>query len=91
MENQIDGSLKEKRSKILIELSNKNEEAYQKEYIGRKVKVLFEEKKNGEYVGHTANYIMVKVKSKKDITNKILDIKIMGISGLEMIGEIIDK
>ncbi len=91
MENQIDGSLKEERSKILIELSNKNEESYQKEYIGRKVKVLFEEEKNGEYVGHTANYIMVKVKSKKDIRNKILDIKIMEISGLEMIGEIIDK
>ncbi len=42
-------------------------------------------------MGHTANYIMVKVKSKKDIRNKILDIKIMEISGLEMIGEIIDK
>ena len=44
MPNQIDGNQKEKRSNLLIELSNKNEENHQKQYIGKQIEVLFEEK-----------------------------------------------
>ena len=45
MPNQIDGKIKEERSKKLIELSNENELEYNKSYIGKKVEVLFEEEK----------------------------------------------
>ena len=89
MKNQISGDIKEKRSKTLIELSDKNEKEYQKKYIGQTVKVLFEEEKNGWYVGHTANYIVVKVKSNKDLSNEIIEIKITEQQGLELIGECI--
>lgn len=58
MENQIPGNVKEERSKKLIELSNKNEREYNEQYIGKEVEVLFEEKKQGIYKGHTANYIL---------------------------------
>ena len=44
MQNQVDGSIAEERSKKLIELSNKNTLMYNKTYIGKKVKGLFEEK-----------------------------------------------
>ena len=91
MKNQIPGDIKEKRSKILIELSDNNEMKYQKDYIGKEVKVLFEEEKNGMYIGHTANYIMVKVKSDKCITNKILKVKLLEEQDLELIGEIIEN
>ena len=37
MENQIDGNIKEKRSRILIELSDNNEKKYNQSYIGKKV------------------------------------------------------
>ena len=63
MPNQVDGKLKEERSKILIELSNKNEEEYNQELIGKVVDVLFEERKKEYFEGHTKNYIMVKVKT----------------------------
>ncbi len=89
MENQISGEIKEKRSKILLELSNNNEIKYQKEYIGKTEKVLFEEEKNGMYIGHTANYLMVKVKSDKCITNEILNVKLVDEENLELIGELI--
>jgi len=63
MQNQIIPEIQEKRSKKLIELSNKNQEEYNKEYVGQTVEVLFEEQ-DGEYIkGHTANYLVVKVKS----------------------------
>ncbi len=72
MPNQIDVLEKEKRSKILIELSNKNELDYNKAYIGKNVEVLIEE----DSKGHTANYIMVKVEGAQSLENKIVNVKI---------------
>ena len=72
MPNQIDGSQKEKRSKTLLELSNKNEFEYNKSYIGKIVEVLIEE----ESQGHTANYILVKVENAENLENKLLKVKI---------------
>ncbi len=64
MPEQISPEEKEKRSKELIELSDKNEEEYNKKYIGKKVEVLWEEEKQGTYKGHTKNYVLVESNSK---------------------------
>ena len=72
--NQIDGYTKELRSKKLIELSSQNETEYNETYIGKKVQVLFEEEKDGEYLGHTNNYILVHCKSNKNIENEIIEV-----------------
>ena len=75
MKEQIDGNIKEERSKKLIEMSNKNEAEYNNTYIGKKVKVLFEERE-GEYMkGHTTNYIMVKEKTEENLENKIVEVE----------------
>jgi len=71
MPNQIDESVKEERSKKLIELSNYNEQQYLKEYIGKEVEVLFEEEKNGEFVGHTKNYMVIKLE--KSLNDNIFE------------------
>jgi len=80
MPNQIDGKVKEERSKKLIELSNENEYNYNKKYIGREVEVLFEERE-GEYLkGHTTNYIVVKHKTDKDdLINKIAKVQVYSV------------
>ena len=70
MEKQIDGNIKEFRSQKLIDLSDENEKEYNKSYIGEKVEVLFEEKKDGFYKGHTKNYILIYL-PEKDIPKKI--------------------
>ena len=74
MPNQINGDIKEERSKKLIELSDRNEIEYNKLYIGKNVEVLFEEEKDGMYKGHTQNYIMVYCQSKEKLDNKIIDV-----------------
>jgi len=74
MPNQINGDIKEERSKKLIELSDRNEIEYNKSYIGKDVEVLFEEEKDGMYKGHTQNYIMVYCQSKEKLDNKIIDV-----------------
>ena len=80
MLNQIDGNKKEERSNKLIELSNSMENKHNQSYIGKTVKVLFEEFEDGFFKGHTTNYMMVKVAGEEEqsdkFVNKILDVKI---------------
>ncbi len=89
MPDQIDGKIKEARSKKLIDLSNRLETNYNSMMIGTRVKVLFEEEKNGYYRGHTTNYAIVNVKSDIDISNKILNVEITSQNNLyELIGKL---
>ena len=67
MSVQIDGNKKEERSRKLIELSDKNEEEYNKKYVGKEVEVLWEEEKEGFYKGHTKNYILAYLKVDNEI------------------------
>ena len=77
MPNQVQGDIKESRSKKLIELSNKNQLEYNQKYIDKDVEVLFEEKdESGYYKGHTQNYILVEYKSSENLENKIKVVKI---------------
>ncbi|MDY4252914.1 tRNA (N(6)-L-threonylcarbamoyladenosine(37)-C(2))-methylthiotransferase MtaB [Clostridium sp.] len=80
MGNQIDGTIKEKRSKLLIELSNKNEKEFIEKFIGKEMDVLIETQvkgKDGVYEGYTRNYIKVQVPCTcTDVTGKIVDIEI---------------
>ena len=75
MKGQVDGNIKEERSKKLIELSNKNQRYYNESYIGKNVEILFEEQKNGIYQGHTKNYILAHYKTSDKIENTILKLK----------------
>lgn len=84
MQNQIDGNEKERRSKILIELSNKNELYYNNEYIGKTVEVLIEENSKG----HTANYVLVKVEGAQNIDNKIVKVAIKEVENEYLIGDL---
>lgn len=94
MENQIDGNVKEERSKKLIELDLKNEKEFIEEYIETEVPVLFEQKVKNEqdlYEGYTHNYIKVIVCSKeKNLIGKIIKVKINDAGNGVAYGEIID-
>lgn len=76
--NQVDGNIKEERSRKLIELSNNMQNQKNNQYIGKTVKVLFEEYENGYYKGHTTNYMVVKVKAgeQEGYIDNIKEIKI---------------
>ena len=76
--NQVDGNIKEERSRKLIELSNNMQNEKNSQYIGKTVKVLFEEYENEYYKGHTTNYMVVKVKTKEQegFIDNIKDVEI---------------
>ena len=80
MPNQLDGTIKDIRSKALIELNDKNEHAFTEKFIGRVMDVLIEKEikdKPDFYEGYTRNYIKVIVHCMSaDITGKIVDVKL---------------
>lgn len=89
--NQIDSKIKDERSKILLELSDKNEIEYNETYLNKTVTVLFEEEENGYFKGHTGNYLAVKVKTDKDLTDKLLKVKIDKLEKLELVGTLVEE
>ena len=76
MKDQVDGNIKEQRSRILITLSNENQKEYNVSLIGKKVEVLFEDKDGEYYKGHTQNYILVKYKTDEILDNTLRDVEI---------------
>lgn len=79
MEEQVAETIKEERSKEIIELSEKLEKDYYKQFLGKNMTVLIEQSAKGDYnnyQGHTRNYILVKVQSHKNIINQTIPVEI---------------
>ncbi len=71
MPNQVLEEIKEKRSQILIKMSEENEKKFAEKYIGKKINVLFENNQEG----HTTNYIkVVSEEEHNDYINKIIEV-----------------
>lgn len=85
MKNQISGDVKSQRSKKMIALSDKMNIDFLNNNIGKTVPVLFEDMENGFWQGHTTNYIKVLVKSDENLNNKIVDVKLDKIHGVEIV------
>ncbi len=89
MKNQVSPEKKEERSKRLLKLSSDNEKDYLDGYIGKDVRVLFEEQ-DGEFVkGHTDNYIVVEAKGSEQDLNKILTVHVEQSEEEKLIGKLI--
>ena len=87
MPNQIDGTIKEERSKTLLQLSDENEKMYNSKYIGKQVEVLFEEKDGEFYKGHTTNYIEVFAKG-DNLENKIVTVMVNESNKENLVGDV---
>lgn len=86
MNEQILGEIKEKRSNELICISNKNEQEYIEQFIGKEMEVLLEEQE-GDYIkGHTENYITVKIEANQGNENELRTVKLQKRDGMELIG-----
>ena len=89
IDNKVSKNLKNKRSKLLRELSNSKKLKFYKKNIKNYHNVLFEnENKNGYIYGYTENYIRVKSLWSNYKKNKILNCYLEGIdSNLNCIAE----
>ena len=67
MPNQIDAKIKKERCAKLLELSDYLWDQYTDKYIGKEVEVLIEQydEKTNSSIGHTSNYLEVRIPNKK--------------------------
>ena len=77
MSGVINGNIKKDRAKRLLALSDELSLKYNQLFIGDEVEVLVEEKIEDYYVGHTTNFIKVKVCTSNNIEkNSIIRVKV---------------
>lgn len=87
MTGHIDGNIKKERARRLLMVSKELEKEYANKFIGKSLEVLFEEVKDGVSIGHTSNYLKVKVKGEIS-TNTFKNVKIKSYLMESLIGEI---
>ncbi|MCI5679150.1 MAG: tRNA (N(6)-L-threonylcarbamoyladenosine(37)-C(2))-methylthiotransferase MtaB [Bacteroidales bacterium] len=87
--DQLPNAVKSERSHKLIALSDQMAADFLREYVGQDVEVLYERMvEDGVYEGHTTNYIKVRGRSEKDLTNQICKTHITKAEGEELFGEV---
>ena len=80
MPNQVSENVKKQRVNTLINLSKELELDYMNKFIGKYIEFIPETYKDGYLIGHTDNYLSIKVRGNKDLLNKIVKVKINDIS-----------
>jgi threonylcarbamoyladenosine tRNA methylthiotransferase MtaB len=89
MDNKVLGNIKKERVKKLLEISKENEILYMQKHIGKTLEFIGEVYDNGYLIGHTPNYLLVKVKGVKENLKKELMIKVDDIDYPYLIGKIL--
>lgn len=85
MPDQCTAAVKEQRAARAAETAERMKQTYLRGCVGQTYPVLFEQEKNGLYVGHAPNYCQVGVRG-EDLHNKVLDAKIEEVTGDMLIG-----
>jgi len=80
MDNQVPEQIKTVRSNIMLEMDEKKRAEYEKDFVGKEVEVLFEEKitKNEEHywVGHTKEYVKIALQTEENLQNQLAIVRI---------------
>ncbi len=84
---QLSAAVKERRAARAAEVASQMHRAYLEGCVGQVYPVLFEQEKDGCYTGHAPNYCETGVRE-KDLHNKIVNVRITGIDGDMLIGEL---
>ncbi|MCR4429843.1 MAG: tRNA (N(6)-L-threonylcarbamoyladenosine(37)-C(2))-methylthiotransferase MtaB [Tepidanaerobacteraceae bacterium] len=91
MPNPVKKSVKEERSRRLIDLSQKMEKNFRQKFLGKTAEVLFEEKTDiNTYEGLTGNYMKVVASSGENLHNKLVMVILKDNTSDHLIGEMID-
>lgn len=87
MPNHLDNSIKKERARKLIEVSKELEIEYMNKFIGKTIEVLTESDKDGFTLGHTSNFLLVRL-NKKVEKDKFINVKLTEVKYPYIMGEI---
>lgn len=86
--DQLPNHIKDTRSSILSQKALELKQEFNKNFIGKKLNVLFEKEEGGKIIGHSSNYILVESEGNATNLGKVYEVKIEKISGEKVVGEI---
>lgn len=90
MDDQVDERIKKERTKKLIAISEQLEHDYWKLFLNRTVEVIPEVYKNENLIGHTGNYLLVKIPTQDDkLLHQTVMVKLIDMEGIYMIGKLV--
>jgi len=75
--NHVEDKVKRERGRRMLALGRANLRDFRKKFVGQTVMVLWEKQTCGVWSGLTDNYIRVFTKSDKDLTNKIMPVRLV--------------
>ena len=78
MPQPVGDKVKRERSQKMLASAKESAENFRQRFLGKTMGVLWEKQSNGIWSGLTDNYIKVYTKSDKDLTNKLLPVKLVG-------------
>jgi threonylcarbamoyladenosine tRNA methylthiotransferase MtaB len=76
MPGQVGDKAKRQRGQKIGALAKESAQNFSQRFLGRTMPVLWEKQTDGIWSGHTDNYIKVYTKSDKDLTNRLLPMKL---------------
>jgi len=89
MPNQVEDRVRKQRSQRMLALAKESAQNFRQQFLGKTMSVLWEKRSgDGIWSGHTDNYIKVYTKSDKDLSNKLLPVKLTEVRGDGVWGEV---
>ena len=71
----------QERSRLLRDLSGRKRRVFYESLIGTRQKVLFEQKKEGHWIGVTDNYVRMRARSERHLANQWMGVDLAEIDG----------
>ena len=84
---QVEEIIKKERVRKLLDFSKKSEIDYMNKFISTELEVLIEKATEDYSIGHTTNYLCVKIKNRKFKSGDLVNVKIKDIEYPFLIGE----
>lgn len=84
---QVEGAVKDERAARAAEAAQAMHRSYLQACVGEEFAVLFEQERDGGFVGHAPNYMPVWAKG-ENLHNRLCTVRIAGVSGDGLRGEI---
>ena len=87
---QVPKAIKEERARRGAAVAAEMRQAYLAACVGEMYPVLFEQPKDGRFFGHAPNYMEVLVEG-QDLHNTVKNVRITGLEGEALLGEIVEE
>lgn len=85
---QISAPLKKARSQKMLDLAETSRLEFNRRFIGRTMEVLFEQPSSNFWTGLTGNYLRVNARSQADLTNHLVEVKLLELQEDSLLGEV---